>query len=390
MARLSVYLPPFSPDYSGVASAFFDLGALSVLHDASGCTGTYTGYDEPRWYGSQYPAYCSGLREIDAIMGNDQKLIDCIVAAEKDIKAELITVIGSPVPMVVGCDAAGIAAEVEALTGIPSFGFDTTGTAYYDKGIAMAAKALLERFSVPCRKQEGTVNILGLDAIDFPLQETREAIIRSIESTGLKVNASFPVLITLEKLRKIAEAEINVVVSASGIEMAERMKKKYGTPFVIGLPYGNAGLEHIMMDIEGIRAGRGQTVTPVEGKPRALIIGEAVSAMAIRDAIYDEYGIPGTAASLFSKYAMLEDMGCRTLSEESLVRSEMNQDWDFIISDPILRKLLEGSSNVRFIDNPTYSISSKLYLDRAMNLVGNGIDKAFGNEIRKWKQEAMI
>ena len=33
MSRLSFYLPPFSSDYAGVASALFDLDALVVLHD---------------------------------------------------------------------------------------------------------------------------------------------------------------------------------------------------------------------------------------------------------------------------------------------------------------------------------------------------------------------
>ncbi|MFQ9086536.1 MAG: hypothetical protein ACLR6H_07100 [Roseburia sp.] len=48
---------------------FFDLGGIIVMHDASGCTGNYTGYDEPRWIGSKSAVFCSGLRRIDAVMG---------------------------------------------------------------------------------------------------------------------------------------------------------------------------------------------------------------------------------------------------------------------------------------------------------------------------------
>ena len=44
MSRLCIDLPPFAPDYSGAASAFFDLGGIIVMHDASGCTGNYTGF----------------------------------------------------------------------------------------------------------------------------------------------------------------------------------------------------------------------------------------------------------------------------------------------------------------------------------------------------------
>ena len=381
MARLSVYLPPFSPDYSGVASAFFDLGALSVLHDASGCTGTYTGYDEPRWYGSHYPAYCSGLREIDAIMGNDQKLIDRVVAAENDIKADIITIIGSPVPMVVGCDAKGIASEIEAITGVPSFGFDTTGTAYYDKGIAMAARALLERFSAPCQKEKGSVNILGLDAIDFPLQETRDGIVKAAEAAGAKVNATFPASTSVEQLRMMARAELDIVVSASGIEMAETLKRKYGIPYIICLPYGDTGEKRFRIKIHNFISDIKDDDNQAEqGTIRALVLGEAVSSMAIRDELQQGYGIKSTAVSVFTQYKALEKMGCMTLPDEMTIRDVLNGGWDIIIADPLFRKLLDSSDSC-FIDNPTYSISSKLYLDKSIDLTGKRLNEAFGKEI---------
>ncbi len=79
MYKLAVRLPPFSPDYSGVCSALFELGGMLVIHDASGCTGNYTGYDEPRWYDSNALVYCSGLREMDAVLGDDDKFIEKIV-----------------------------------------------------------------------------------------------------------------------------------------------------------------------------------------------------------------------------------------------------------------------------------------------------------------------
>ena len=69
MKQLSLNLPPFAPDYSGVCSALFELGGMIVIHDACGCTGNYTGFDEPRWYGSSSGVYCSALRQIDAILG---------------------------------------------------------------------------------------------------------------------------------------------------------------------------------------------------------------------------------------------------------------------------------------------------------------------------------
>ena len=63
----------------------FDLGGIVVMHDASGCTGNYTSYDEPRWLGSRSAVFCSGLRRMDAVMGNDDKYIRKTIAAAKDL-----------------------------------------------------------------------------------------------------------------------------------------------------------------------------------------------------------------------------------------------------------------------------------------------------------------
>ena len=60
--------------------------------------------------------------------------------------------------MVVGSDMKGIATELEARTGLPGFGFDTTGTAYYDRGVSAALIALLERFAEPSPSVPNTVS----------------------------------------------------------------------------------------------------------------------------------------------------------------------------------------------------------------------------------------
>ena len=95
---------PLAPDYSGAASALFDLGGSVVMHDASGCTGNFTGYDEPRWMGSRSAVYCSGLRRMDAVLGNDEKFIVATLKAAEDLNPSIIAYLGSPVPTVIGTD----------------------------------------------------------------------------------------------------------------------------------------------------------------------------------------------------------------------------------------------------------------------------------------------
>ena len=69
-------IPVYTADVSGVCSALYELGGMTVMHDPSGCNSTYNTHDEIRWYDQDSLIFISGLTEIDAIMGNDRKFID--------------------------------------------------------------------------------------------------------------------------------------------------------------------------------------------------------------------------------------------------------------------------------------------------------------------------
>lgn len=383
MAKLSIYIPPFSPDYSGVASTFFDLNAIAVLHDASGCTGNYTGYDEPRWYGSHSPIYCSGLREIDAIMGNDQKLIDKVIAAQRDIKADMIAIIGSPVPMVVGCDAKGIAAEIENATGVPSFGFDTTGTACYDKGIGMASAELIRKFTISAPQIPGSVNLLGANAIDFPSGQI-DSIRALLEENGIHVNASFPYGITLSAFRTLSSASLNIIMSASGIEAARILQKRFGTPYLIGLPYGKNGASSFINRTRNALNGKHEDIISTgNDTARILVMGEAVASLAIAEALRMDYGYSKVAtASLFSRYRELDGKEIIYVEDEAGAKKLLSNDWDIIIADPLYKRLAPNSKS-RFISYPSYAVSSKLHLDMIPDLTGSNFNEFFNKERSK-------
>ena len=69
MKQTARIISTYSADAFGVCSALFELGGMTVMHDASGCNSTYTTHDEPRWYDMDSMVYISGLSEMEAIMG---------------------------------------------------------------------------------------------------------------------------------------------------------------------------------------------------------------------------------------------------------------------------------------------------------------------------------
>lgn len=42
MKRTNRILPVYAADISGICSALYELGGMTVMHDASGCNSTYT------------------------------------------------------------------------------------------------------------------------------------------------------------------------------------------------------------------------------------------------------------------------------------------------------------------------------------------------------------
>ena len=79
MKQTASIISTYTADVSGVCSALYELGGMTVIHDASGCNSTYNTHDEPRWYDMDSLVFISGLSEMEAVMGDDEKLVKAVV-----------------------------------------------------------------------------------------------------------------------------------------------------------------------------------------------------------------------------------------------------------------------------------------------------------------------
>lgn len=255
MDRLAIYLPPFAGDYSGVCSALYELNCLIIIDDASCCTRNYVTYDEPRWTETRRSTFGSSLRTLEAVLGDEERLIRQTIEAAAQLKPEFIALLGSPVPAIIGRDMKGIAREIEGRSGVAALGFDTTGFAHYNKGISAAHLQVLKRFAdlnIPAAPRQ--VNILGLTPLDFSANANAKDLIRLLESQGFSIAASFWMETKLEGLRRATAAEVNLVVSHSGWAAAQYLYQQRGIPYVAGVPLG---LEHSRAVLEAVAKSAG-------------------------------------------------------------------------------------------------------------------------------------
>lgn len=93
MKGLLKYLSPFAPDQSGATSVLYDLEGITVICDAGGCTGNICGFDEPRWFEHQSAIFSAGLRDMDAILGRDDRLVDKLKDTAQKVHAKFAAVI---------------------------------------------------------------------------------------------------------------------------------------------------------------------------------------------------------------------------------------------------------------------------------------------------------
>ena len=125
MRGLRKYLTPFAPDQSGAVSVLYELGGIIVICDAGGCTGNVCGFDEPRWFERKSAVFSAGLRDMDAILGRDDRLVAKLVDAADKIDANFAAIVGTPVPAVIGTDYRALKRMCEKKTDLPILAIDT-------------------------------------------------------------------------------------------------------------------------------------------------------------------------------------------------------------------------------------------------------------------------
>ena len=234
-------IPIYTSDVSGVCSALYELGGMVVIHDPSGCNSTYNTHDEIRWYNQDSLIFISGLTEIDAVMGNDEKFLSDIKEAAGELHPKFIALVSSPIPFMNGTDFPALAKVLETETGIPAFAVPTNGMHDYVYGAGKALEEIARRFvSEQMEDRNGserTVNLLGATPLDFGPISKVEELKKNLEQYGWKVISTWAMGDSLEDLAQAGKAEMNLVISSVGLMAAKMLKEKYGMPYVIGTPY---------------------------------------------------------------------------------------------------------------------------------------------------------
>ena len=394
-------IPIYTADVSGVCSALYELGGMTVMHDPSGCNSTYNTHDEIRWYDQDSLIFISGLTEIDAIMGNDRKFIDDIEHAARELRPKFIALAGSPIPFMNGTDFPAIARVIETETGIPTFSVPTNGMHDYVYGAGIALEEIAKRFTgkteiendtqkrtsadkiaetettddsrfpdsvvnVNPKKKEKrsgrSVNLLGVTPLDFGPQKNVEIMKENLHNYGWNVLSAWAMGDTLETLQQAETADVNLVVSAVGLRAAKVLQEKFGTPYVIGTP--NEWLaETISEALE--EAAEQQTdrkmvylQNRMQKEAEITLIGEPVTMGSLAAGIEKKYG---HSVRVFCPLKECENLVGKkdaiVLGEEAM--EEALRDAKIIVADPLYKPICPAKCT--FYELPHVAFSGRLW-----------------------------
>ena len=343
MRGLRKYLTPFAPDQSGAVSVLYELGGIIVICDAGGCTGNVCGFDEPRWFERKSAVFSAGLRDMDAILGRDDRLVAKLVDATEKVEAGFAAVIGTPVPAVIGTDYQALKRMCEKKTDLPVLAVNTDGMELYDGG---ERKAYLELFKVFAREklpvETGRVGILGMTPQDVSDLKAADKLREKFKSQGHQA-VCYGMGDGLDEVKKASSVEKNIVVSPAALECARYLEKTFGTPYEVGYPL----VEELVPDME--YAGK-----------KILIVQQQVMAGSIRAELRKRGGDGKiTVASWFSmEKDLLEEGDVSLKDEEDYMELVEKGRYDVIFADPCMRRMTKDFSGV-FVDAVHFAVSGK-------------------------------
>ena len=349
-------LTPFAPDQSGAASVFYELGGILVICDAGGCTGNVCGFDEPRWFGERSAIFSAGLRDMDAILGRDDRLVAKLTDAAEKIDANFAAVIGTPVPAVIATDYRALQRMCEKKTNLPILTVDTNGMELYDVGEEKAWLTLFKTFAgkdVASQKEASEeddsskkmkIGVLGLTPHDVSDLKIEEKFRKSENENTHYI--CYGMRAGIDKVKTAGSADKNLVVAPAALETAKYLEKEFGTPYEVGYPF----VDELIPELD--YAGK-----------KILIVHQQVIANAIRQEIRTRSNEQNTEVTVASWFMMKSEL---SEEEDLLLKEEMdycklvqNGNYDIVFADENMRGRVPGFKGT-FVNVRHFAVSGKL------------------------------
>ena len=380
MKNLLKYLPPFLADTFGFQEIIDVTDGMGILDDCSAYKGKVSRTDihEP-YRGSRL--VCSWIRMEDVIGGTKAKLMETFRKSYKEFDPSFVLVSNAPVSSMIGTDLEDVTDAITAESGIPAASIDLTGHKYYDHGLSKTMLALAKLLVEPAEEKiPHSVNLIGGNAIDWSAQTLRE--IRSwITKRGFHIVSQWGGTERAANLKQAAKAEFNLVLTVSGLATAKWMEKEFGIPYIAAAPFGTDWCARLRCAMCYPDQKDVLELPEDTNPPHILILGEQLTANAIRNTLQHAYKMGGThVATFFTFEKSLSRPGDKRLKSEDDLKDLLHSGtYDLVIGDKELSVL--APEGVRWVDLPHGAIR--------IDYEGEGFPSLIYSNLNFWLDSAL-
>ncbi len=355
MKGLLKYLSPFAPDQSGAVSVLYELGGIIVICDAGGCTGNICGFDEPRWFMKKSALFSAGLRDMDAILGRDDRLVDKLKDAADHLDARFIALIGTPVPAVIATDFRALKRMAEKRCGLPVLTVSCTGTRLYDEGAEEAYLELFRTFAEKeVKKDEQTVGVIGAMPLDVSHVNAAPIIRKKLYEQGYSKVYCYGMDSGFDEVEMAGSAAKNLVLSPAGVRAAQYLQETFGTPYETAYPLLKDEQRDRLHDLAG------KKVLVVHQQVAANEIRKEIAAQGDMSRIFgkedDHHIVCGTWFMQIPELTQKQDV--KFEREEEFVSFAENGGFDVIVGDKRLKRALRDFRG-EYMDIPHFAVSGE-------------------------------
>lgn len=200
--------------------------------------------------------YSTHIDETDISLGSIDRLEATIESVIKNDAPKVIFLTPSSVPTIIGTDLVSICKEIQPkyedtlLIPFEFGGFDICSHRGIEETLLKLVQVIPKNI---VRPKKPIFNIIGSCTDMFRFHADSEEIKRIIKGAfGMEVNCVLTSDTTVNDIKNIGKAHINLVIREEGIKCSEYLKEKFGIPYLVGRPYGVEGTLSWLGDIEEV------------------------------------------------------------------------------------------------------------------------------------------
>ena len=247
MTKKAVKIPRGTCRLFGTIKAIGNIkNSAIVVHGPKGCV-YHINYIMGMRGDKPSNVYSTCMDENDVIFGAEEKLKEAIEELDTELNPDLLAVLSCCASSIIGEDVERVVQDVDTratVIGIESGGFEGDYRTGYSETLKRLVDVLVQD---PDNIDRSAVNLIGMLRGGPDLKELKKLLALA----GLRVNAVLTADATLQQIRDLGSAALNIVVcEATGREAAELLEQKFGMPYIVEeIPIGYEATKRFLASV---------------------------------------------------------------------------------------------------------------------------------------------